>query len=501
MVIALDAVLPVMVQLRLGNTEVIDAYQSHQRIQDGDTDVMLDTAYAAWRTDLSAGKASVLIAETHDVVSALNTRARLDLLIAGHVADTGEMRLHDGTGASKGDLVITRRNDRRLPAGRGWVKNGDRWTVIGTNTDGSVTVRRAGHRLGSSVVLPAGYVAKDLELAYAVTAHRAQGLTVDTVHAVVHGSTMTRETLYVAMTRGREANTAYVATDHPDDTHQHPHPDDQGNTTALAVLSGVLSHVGGELSAHEMIEAEQETWSNIAQLAAEYETIAASAQHERWVGLIERSGLSGVQVDEVVESEAFGALTAELRRAEANQRDVDTLLPRLVAARRFDDADDIAAVLHTRLGKTTNLPTGSSRPRQAPRLIAGLIPEATGPMADEMRQALAERAILITERAHALAQAAVIAKEPWIAGLGQPPIQRGPLKRWQTHAATIAAYRDRYGITENQVLPPQAATAAQNLDQTRAKAALKKAQALAQVPDATQRDAPTRGQNRSGMAL
>ena len=49
------------------------------------------------------------------------------------------------------------------------------------------------------------------------------------------------------------------------------------------VLYGVLQHLGGELSAHQMIVAEQERWSSIAQLGAEYETIRAVAQRERCV--------------------------------------------------------------------------------------------------------------------------------------------------------------------------------------------------------------------------
>ena len=52
--------------------------------------------------------------------------------------------------------------------------------------------------------------------------------------------------------------------------------------TARSILYGVLQHVGAELSAHETIAAEQDAWGSIAQLAAEYETIAAAAQHDRW---------------------------------------------------------------------------------------------------------------------------------------------------------------------------------------------------------------------------
>ena len=62
---------------------------------------------------------------------------------------------------------------------------------------------------GAEVVLPAGYVAQHVELAYATTAFRIQGRTVDTAHAMVSPTT-TREVLYVAATRGRESNRLYV---------------------------------------------------------------------------------------------------------------------------------------------------------------------------------------------------------------------------------------------------------------------------------------------------
>ena len=78
----------------------------------------------------------------------------------------------------------------------------------------------------------------------------------------------------------------------------------------------MLQHSGAELSAHETITAEQDRWGSIAQLAAEYETIAA-AQHDRWTTLITTSGLTTDQAQAAIDSDAFGALAAELRRAEA----------------------------------------------------------------------------------------------------------------------------------------------------------------------------------------
>ena len=263
-----------------------------------------------------------------------------------------------------------------------------------------------------------------------------------------------------------------VAVDKPDPAHDGLHPGENTEATARSVLFGVLQHVGAELSAHETITAEQDHWGSIAQLAAEYETIAAAAQHDRWAALIRESGLTEEQADAAIGSVAFGALTAELRRAEANQHDVETLLPRLVGARGFGDADDIAAVLHYRVAKATGRPAGSGRARKAPRLIAGLIPEATGTMPSEMWQALAERRDLIETRTNVLLDTALTEKHEWIMKLGVQPKQARTARAWRNAARTIAAYRDRYGVTGLAPLGARAETETQKLDAARARAAL-----------------------------
>ena len=334
-------------------------------------------------------------------------------------------------------------------------------------------------------------------LGYAVTSYRAQGITTDTAHVLVD-SAMTRENLYVAMTRGRDANTAYVAVDQPDAGHDVPHPGDNQAATGRSVLYGVLQHPGAELSAHEATVAEQEAWGSIAQLAAEYETIAAAAQHDRWATLIQHSGLTEAQVAEVLASDSFGPLTAELRRAEANHHDVDALLPRLVDARRLDDADDAAAVLHHRVATATARPAGSGRTRKAPRLIAGLIPEATGTMTDEMRRALDERRDLIEARADAVLDRALDNKEPWTDELGPPPTDATKQAAWRRSTRVMAAYRDRYRITVDTALGAPVESIAQEIDAARARAALDAARSLTvptQQVDETRRAAPYIGRS------
>ncbi|MBX3193664.1 MAG: relaxase domain-containing protein [Microbacteriaceae bacterium] len=480
--------------LRHGRPEAIDAYAAQGRVTGGNTEAMIDAAYTAWRTDTIAGFATVLIADSTESVHALNQRARADLILDGAVNARREVALHSDARAGVGDTIITRKNDRRLHTRRGWVRNGDRWTVTDIRDDGSLTARRANSR--GTVILPADYVSDHVDLGYAVTAYRAQGITTDTSHVLADPST-TRENLYVAMTRGRQSNLVYLATDRPDDNHTTPHPADDPDATARSVLYGVLQHVGSELSAHETITAEHETWGSVGQLAAEYETIAQAAQHDRYATLIRESGLTPDDAEDTIHSDAFGALTAELRRAEANHHNIDALMPRLVAARGFGDADDIASVLHHRLARATERPAGSGRTRKAPRLIAGLIPEAAGPMSAEMRKALTERRELIQQRAEAVLDQAITEQQEWVLALGDTPAETGAAAAWKRQARTVAAYRDRYGITTRTPLGPAPDSDAQKIDAARAKAALAR---LRDPVGFAGSDGPSRAARREGAS-
>jgi len=462
--------------LRRGAPESIDLYDVHGRVYGGTTDAMADAAFTAWRADTVAGRSSVLISDSNETVAAMNVRARSELILDGRIDAVHDIPLHDGTTASVGDTVITRHNDRRLRVAGSWVRNGDRWTVVGVHSNGAVKVRRSGRRWGSATRLPADYVTRYVELGYAVTSHRAQGITTDTAHVVVSPG-MTRENLYVAVTRGRDSNTAYVAIDQSDVAHAWPRPCD-GEATTRSILFGVLQRVGAELSAHETLRAEQGAWGSMAQIAAEYETIAAAAQHDRWVSLVGRSGLSTGELERVVSSDALGALTSELRRAEAHHLDVEQLLARAVAARDFTDAEDIAAVLQARLAALNGAqPTRGSK-RREPRLIVGLIPEAVGHMDPDMRVILVERRRLLEERASTILDQALLAGEAWTRSLGPAP--RGFAESaWRGHACTVAAYRDRYNVVGSRTLGPLAQSTAQRLDAGRARAALDAAQRLA----------------------
>ncbi len=453
-------------RLRLGDVDVIEEYEENGRLAGGDLEDMLDAAYRAWQADREAGRNSILVAETVEIVSDLNSRARDDLILAGEVAGEGVL-LRDGNRAGAGDLVISRENDRRLSTGRGWVKNGDRWRVLASHDDGSLTVRRAGSRFASTIVLPAAYVAASIDLGYAVTVHRAQGSTVDTAHAIVHSSSMTRESFYVAMTRGRSSNIAYIATDqaHLEERQQ------DGEATVASILNGVLRHEGAEKSAHENITAEQEAWSSIAHLADQYETIAQAAQAEYVASLLAQAGLPDDLLDETIGSESYGSLIAEVRRVAANGSRPQAVLTAVIRAGRLERADDLASMLRNRITRLTHARSAGSRATSRTHFIAGLIPEATGPMPADVSQALGALRRAIIQRADALARTDVAAGAGWTRRLGPAP---GPeAGRWWRAVAAIAAYRDRYGITSGDPLGAKPALVVQQIDYQRAEAALR----------------------------
>ena len=95
-----------------------------------------------------------MLAPTRELVRELNLRAQASRGVVG-----GSVGLADGCSAHRGDVVISRRNDRRLGvSGTDWVKNGDRWIVTDVRADGALSVRHATSRLHAT--LPAAYVSR-----------------------------------------------------------------------------------------------------------------------------------------------------------------------------------------------------------------------------------------------------------------------------------------------------------------------------------------------------
>ncbi len=310
--------------LRDGRPTAATAYFHHGRVRDGDRDTVLEAIYQAWRADVRAGRASLMVAADTATVAELNARARADLVAAGQVAPDG-VSAADGTTIGAGDVVVTRLNQRDLQTATGWVKNGDQWTVAAIHQDGSLTVHRTG-KAGTATRLPADYVREHVDLGYATTAHRAQGRTVDTCHAYVSAATA-REPLYVMATRGREANRLYVDTSYDPDTDT---AHDLGDPVPVEeVLKRVLATSGAEVSATQTRNHETAAASDPARLEAEGAAIQHHRRQQRYTELLLAAGVPPGDIQTAKTADRWRPLLERMRHAERSGLDLHAALQAL----------------------------------------------------------------------------------------------------------------------------------------------------------------------------
>ncbi|MCM2388802.1 relaxase domain-containing protein [Streptomyces sp. CWNU-1] len=321
--------------LTLRNADPPDAwrwYLTENRIVGGTPDAMLDAVFTAWQTDAEAGLHSLMMADDTDAVRELNVRAQAYQIASGNLDLTRSIALRDDLRAAVGDVIITRRNQPRLPvlAGHDYVKNGDQWRIERLDKSGSATVRHTGH--GGRVVLPSRYLRRHGELGYASTVHRAQGLTVDTAHGLITTRT-SREAAYVMATRGRRSNWLYAAAEEGQNMRD--------------VLDTVARSNRAQLSAHETIQAEQDRAYSITQLAAEYTDVCARTVSHRLTRVARR--VLGSAAEAFIESDAWSAVERSLRTAEADGWNAGALLAAAHTEHDFTDAEDPAALLSWRI--------------------------------------------------------------------------------------------------------------------------------------------------------
>jgi conjugative relaxase-like TrwC/TraI family protein len=189
------------------------AYLDHNRIH-VDEPRMLPAAITAAYADSAATDplGTVALASTRREVAALNTTIRAQLVRDRKVdADGITARTPTGTtGFATGDIVVITRNRRALG-----VLNGMRGQLASTDPKSGSAVMV--DDLGEAHTLPAELLTSgEVQHGYALTIHRAQGITVNT--ALVYGTAaLTKEAGYVALSRGRVANHLFVS---PYDVHE-----------------------------------------------------------------------------------------------------------------------------------------------------------------------------------------------------------------------------------------------------------------------------------------
>jgi hypothetical protein len=334
--------------IREGQPEALEFYLDHGRIHVGDIATTTEDAFAAWVSDRAAGLDAIMIAPTRNLVAQLNARARAHRL--NHTPAASEVPLADGNRASVGDVIITRRNDRRLRlTATDWVKNGYRWTITRIGQKGDLTVRHNGSRL--TVRLPADYVQHSTGLGYASTIHTAQGVSADTMHGLLSGQE-SRQQLYTILTRGRTGNHLYLQVVGDGDPHTVIRPEAVAPRTPTEIMHQILARDEAPTSASTLLRELSEPAARLFETVQRY-TDGLHVAAEQLVGpqIVEMLDSQADQiVPELTSEPSWPTLRAHLLALAAETGEHPLLhLQAAAAGRELHTAADMAAVLDWRL--------------------------------------------------------------------------------------------------------------------------------------------------------
>jgi hypothetical protein len=452
-------------RLRAGDTTVLAEYDQHARITGGDPEQMLDAAAAAYVALTTGGTDTLLMAADHATRRELSRRIREDLIRLGIVAEDPAVTIGGGAQAAPGDLIICTRNDHTVEAGEPGrtLANSDLLRIEALTPEG-LLVRRAldadpatGQRRWTTRAFTyPGY--QNAELGYAVTDHVAQGRTVHTGLAVITG-TEDRQHAYVALTRGTDANLAYVFTASPRLADPAPGPrlapelaryDNLSSEraggcaalsppvpadTTLAVLAVVLDNDGQQQSATQTRQHALADADHLAVLHAIWTAETIPARHQRYRDLL-LAALPPRYRREPGHQARW--LWQTLRAAELAGLDPAQALTDAITARDLAGARDIPSVIDARLRKRVGplipLPPGP---------WSAQVPDLPDP---ERHGYLTQIATLMDARKQRIGEHAAQHAPPWaITALGPVPASPSARLDSQRRAASIGAYRELHG--------------------------------------------------------
>ena len=421
------------VQLRHGDLAAIAVYARHGRIRGADRETAYDGAVTIWLADHLGGKDVLLLAGSNTEAADLARRVQIKLTQLGRVGPP-QLPLGDGNQAGIGDLIRARLNTT-IDAGGQDLANRDTLQVITLHaTEAEVRRQRTDGSWTSPFRVPHSYLADHAELAYAGNVHVAQGRTVDTAHLLITES-LSRQALYVGMTRGRQANTAHVVTGATAPPGRKPYE----QAAPDAVLAGILQREDNDLSATGQIRQSQDWITSTGHLLTLWAAAVRQTLHPGIDAQI-KARLTSHQALRYDREHTRKVLQQRLRAAQLAGHDLAALIAQITNA-PLDEARSITSVLHHRL-QQLNLPASVTYEVS----WAQRTPRGTPAVAHELAAGL-------DQRARALGEQLAGSSEPWLAShLGVLAAAASPALRedYTRRAAAAAAYREAAGITDPQ---------------------------------------------------
>ncbi|MGW4476977.1 MobF family relaxase [Nonomuraea sp. NPDC004354] len=426
--------------LREGNVHALQPYRSRGLIRSGTVAEMMNRIRRLCVADLVRGVYSAVMTATAEQAATLSGAIRDDLVRLGRVEVEG-VRLADGTYAGVGDRIQVRENRNKLKDSHDMpVYNRFTYQVLSRHESGALTVQRIAERdtlgrevMGGTVTLPASYVSRYVELAYAGTFHANQGDTVEVGYELVTSAT-SREQLYVGATRGWRENRLFVGLEEGEEE--------------LAVLAGALARTQAQESASDTLAADLEWIESLGAHAPIWMDLVEQHQRGKYAGLLREA--MGEAVFERLEAEDASTIYRQLWAAELAGHDGQALIQE-VTGRDFDGVRVIPAALHTRIevrlaNRTPEREAaGSSWVERTPADMSG----GVGEQARARAEAMDARVAAIGERA--------ISEPPAWAVERLGPVPDDPIDRelWKGRVAQVEAYRELYAVdTPSTVIGP-----------------------------------------------
>lgn len=463
-------------RVRAGDTTVLQEYAEHGRLYGGSPEQMTEAATRAWLADYLDGGDPILMAATEERAADLSRRVRDDLIHWGIVGGEGKsIDLRNGHRASRGDLIMARRNDKRAIRGdpAGQITNRDVLQL--TDPDPNETglwaeVRRlvsydpaTGQREWSEPFrLSRAYLRKDAHLGYAVTIHSGQAQTRGTGYAVFTGEE-DRQALYPALTRGARGNYGYFFTTDPraadpeagtrpaaelarkrmidrerEGVPAEPTEPENEELTAAAVAARIMERGGQELSATELRAVELADIDRLDLLYSQWETVTRDAAQREYQSAVARV-LPAQDAERVKEDPAAAALWRGLREAQAAGLDPEETLSRAFAWGPLDTAVSVAKTMEWRIRQL--MAGREALPCPWTERVQQTGDEDKDRFARELAEAMEDRQRRLGE--HTAETLPLWARQ----GLGHVPAE--PLGRleWEQRAAVVTAYREMWGYS------------------------------------------------------
>lgn len=448
-------------RLREGDKGALEAYDEHGRITGGDRAEVFEAARRAYVAGRLAGEDVLLMAYTREDCRTLSRIIRDDLIHLGLVDSGHAVQLAEGVRASAGDVIVARKNDHKMETDSGHVlANGDIFKVEAV-TDAGLMVRRVLEadqdtgkmRLASQPILYPTAKFETTDLGYAVTGHNGQGGTVTRGEAVFTGRE-SREWTYVALTRGRERNTARVVTrqraadpapgtvpdpelarfDLLEGEHAglevQPVKADPWLREPIGVLADCLEREDGEDSATEYERKSLVRADHLGVLHARWLDQVKDADRERYQRIVE----------DALPAEWRGKLGPQatwlyrtMKSAELAGLDPAEVVTTAVNSRSLDGSRDVASVLDARLRAMTEpLVPLPQRP------WSEWVPEIADP---QRQQYVRDLAAAMDAKKERIGEDAAEVRPDWaVRALGHVPDDPAARLDWERRASAIGAY-------------------------------------------------------------